>query len=85
MILQQILHQIKNLNKTGWIVKYPNKEKGREYYENKKNEPIIVIGVIGNVNKGKSFILEKLNDFEIPKGFNVKTEGLSIKYGESHN
>ena len=78
---------IKNLNTTGWLVKYPNKEKGRDYYENKKNVPTIVVGVIGNGNKGKSFFLEKLSEYEIPKGFNVKTEGLSIRYGESetHN
>jgi len=78
---------IKNLNKTGWLVKYPNKDKGREYYEKKKDEPTIVVGVIGNGNKGKSFFLEKLSEYEIPKGFNVKTEGLSIRYGESetHN
>ena len=31
--------------KTGWLVKYPNKDKGREYYESKKNEPIIVIDI----------------------------------------
>ena len=76
---------IKNLNTTGWLVKYPNKEKGREFYENKKNIPTIVVGVIGNGNKGKSFFLEKLSEYEIPKGFNVKTEGLSIRYGESES
>ncbi len=76
---------IKNLNKTGWLVKYPNKEKGREFYENKKNIPTIVVGVIGNGNKGKSFFLEKLSEYEIPKGFNVKTEGLSIRFGESES
>ena len=38
--------------------------------------------MIGNGNKGKSFLLEKLSEYQIPKGFNVKTEGLSIRYGE---
>ena len=27
---------IKNLNTTGWLVKYPNKDKGRDYYQKKK-------------------------------------------------
>ena len=78
---------IKNLIKNGWLVKYPNPNKGREYYDSIKNVPTIVVGVIGNGNKGKSFFLEKLSEYEIPKGFNVKTEGLSIRYGESetHN
>ena len=76
---------IKNLNTTGWLVKYPNKDKGRDYYQKKKDEPTIVVGVIGNGNKGKSFFLEKLSEYEIPKGFNVKTEGLSIRFGESES
>ena len=53
----------------------------------KKEEKTIVVGVIGNGNKGKTFILEKLSGYKIPKGFNVKTIGLSIRYGTSkeHN
>jgi len=73
---------IKNLNNEGWIVKYPKEEKGRDYYNIAKDDPTIKVGVIGNGNKGKSFLLEKLSEYEIPKGFNVKTEGLSIRYGE---
>ena len=73
---------IKNLNNEGWIVKYPKEEKGRDYYNVAKDDPTIIVGVIGNGNKGKSFLLEKLSEYEIPKGFNVKTEGLSIRYGE---
>ena len=76
---------IKNLNNFGWLVKYPNKDKGRDYYLKKGFEPTIVVGVIGNGNKGKSFFLEKLSEYEIPKGFNVKTEGLSIRFGESES
>ena len=76
----------RDLIKEGWLVKY-NKEEGKQKYLKKKDEPTIVAGVIGNGNKGKSFILEKLSGYEIPKGFNVKTVGLSIRYGTSkeHN
>jgi hypothetical protein len=76
----------RDLIKEGWVVKY-NKEEGKKKYLQKKDEPTIVVGVIGNGNKGKSFILEKLSGYEIPKGFNVKTIGLSIRYGTSkeHN
>ena len=45
----------------------------------------IIVGVIGNRNKGKSFILQKLSGHNIPKGFFVVTEGLSIKYGEKED
>lgn len=70
----------------GWIIKY-NKKNGKENYEKKKDEPTIIVGVIGNGNKGKSFFLEKLSGYNIPKGFNIKTEGLSIRFGTSqeHN
>lgn len=73
---------IRDLINKGWIVKY-NREEGKQKYLNKKDEPTIVAGVIGNGNKGKSFFLEKLSGYKIPKGFNVKTEGLSIRFGTS--
>ena len=77
---------IRDLINKGWIVKY-NREEGKQKYLSKKDEPTIVAGVIGNGNKGKSFFLEKLSGYKIPKGFNVKTEGLSIRFGTSkeHN
>jgi len=45
------------------------------------------VGVIGNKNAGKTFFLEKLSGYNIPKGFNVKTIGLSVRYGTTpdHN
>ena len=43
-----------DLISTGWKIKYP---KGKEEYERKNEMDTIIIGVIGNRNKGKSFIL----------------------------
>ena len=76
----------RDLVNKGWEIKY-NKKEGKAQYLKKKDEPTIIVGVIGNGNKGKSFFLEKLSGYEIPKGFNIKTEGLSIRYGTSqeHN
>ena len=68
-----------NLNTEGWLIKYP---KGKEEYERKMQMEAIIIGVIGNRNKGKSFILQKLSDYPVRQGFSVVTEGLSLKYGE---
>ena len=45
-----------------------------------KNESIVKVGVIGLRNKGKSFLLQKFVNKDLPKGANIKTEGLSIKY-----
>ena len=41
---------------------------------------LIKIGVIGNSNKGKSFILSKLSKIALPSGTSIRTEGLSVKY-----
>jgi len=73
---------IKNLTSIGWKIKY-NKKEGKKVYENSKNKETIVVGVVGNGNKGKSFLLKKLSNYNVPMGYNVKTEGLSIIYGKT--
>ena len=71
---------IKNLATNGWEIKY-KKKGGKELYEKQfKNAETLVVGVVGNGNKGKSFLLKKLSDYKVPMGYNVKTEGLSIIY-----
>ena len=64
----------------GWEVKMS--KRAIESYEKLKNETIIKIGVIGNSNKGKSFILSKISKIDLPSGTSIRTEGLSIKYPE---
>ena len=73
---------IKNLTSIGWEIKY-NKKEGKKAYEDSKKKETIVVGVVGNGNKGKSFLLKKLSNYSIPMGYNVKTEGLSIIYGKT--
>ena len=70
------IKSIKDINK-GWPIKL-----NRDNYENYKNEKTIKIGVIGNSNKGKSFLLSKISKIKLPSGTSIKTEGLSIKYPE---
>ena len=80
------INSIISLIKDGWKIFY-NQKDGKQNYLKKKNEPTIVVGVIGNKNMGKTFFLEKLSGYSIPKGFNVKTIGLSVRYGTTpeHN
>ena len=74
------IKSIKDINK-GWPIKM--NQKGEENYKKYKDEQkIIKIGVIGNSNKGKSFLLSKISKFKLPSGYSIKTEGLSIKYPE---
>ena len=39
-----------------------------------------IIGVIGQGNRGKSFLLSRVADFELPTGHNIVTKGVSVKY-----
>ena len=71
------IHSIKDIIK-GWHIKIT--ENLKKDYKNKINDKLLKIGIIGNSNKGKSFILSKLSDFDLPSGTSIKTEGLSIKY-----
>ena len=71
------INSIKEINK-GWQVEMS--PKGKENYEKFKNEKIIKIGIIGNSNKGKSFLLSKISKIQLPSGTSIRTEGLSIKY-----
>ena len=73
------IKSIKDINK-GWEIKM--NERGEENYNLYKKEKIIKIGVIGNANKGKSYILSKISKIELPSGTSIRTEGLSIKYPE---
>ena len=71
------IQSIKDIIK-GWNIKL-SKEFEKNYKSN-ISEKILKIGVIGNSNKGKSFILSNLSKIPLPSGTYIKTEGLSIKY-----
>ena len=62
----------------GWEIKM--NENAKKKYEEFKKEEVIKIGVIGNANKGKSFLLSKISKIPLPSGTSIRTEGLSIKY-----
>ena len=69
------IQSIKDIIK-GWKIKFAENFKYKEFIKDK----FLKIGVIGNSNKGKSFILSKLSKMLFPSGTSIKTEGLSIKY-----
>ena len=72
------INSIKSINNEGWKVKF--NENGRKKYEDHKDQELIIIGVIGNNNKGKSFILSKISKIKLLTGTSIHTEGLSVKY-----
>ena len=62
----------------GWLIKLSNRFKSNQ--KSLISDKVLKIGIIGNSNKGKSFLLSKLSKIELPSGTSIKTEGLSIKY-----
>ena len=74
------INSIKNASNEGWNIKF--NEEGLKKYNKYKNEDLITIGVIGNNNKGKSFLLSKISKIKLPTGTSINTEGLSVKYPE---
>ena len=71
------IRSIKDINK-GWKIKFS--ERFEKAQQKMINEKLLRIGIIGNSNKGKSFILSKLSKIPLLSGTSIKTEGLSIKY-----
>ena len=61
----------------GWNIEFS--KTGKDYYEKMKVRNFLKIGVAGAGNKGKTFLLQKIADIELPTGTSIKTEGLSIR------
>jgi hypothetical protein len=76
LVLQ--INSIDQLEKVGWPVEFG--EKGKEKYEKLKNENCVIIGVSGNKNRGKSFLLNKISGFEVKSGHLDTTEGISANF-----
>ncbi len=67
------INLLNELTMDGWEIDY-----SPEF--NFKEENIIPVSVIGEGNRGKSYLLGKITGHELPVGYNEKTEGISVKY-----
>ena len=72
------INGMKSLEEDDWEEEASTR--GLEVCNKKKDERSVVVSVVGNANKGKSYILTKISGQELPSGYSVTTEGLSIKY-----
>ena len=71
------INSIKNLHDPGWQIIYNGyKEKLKNFLEYKNFR---VVSVLGNSNRGKTFLLEKLSGNNLESGYQVQTKGLSLK------
>ena len=53
---------------------------GMDYYYYEDVKGGAVIGKIGNLNIGKTYILSKITGYKLPSGHSITTQGISIKY-----
>ena len=74
--------KFEQLKEGGWRIIWG--KEGKEKYERCRNKDNVVVGVIGNKNKGKSFLLSKFIDKENysknEHGFLVTTKGISANF-----
>jgi len=72
------IKSIKDLNKTGWNIIYSgNKENKRKMIESGYKT---IISVLGNTNRGKTYILSKLCGENLESGYQMHTKGLNMKF-----
>ena len=62
----------------GWKIEMD--EAGEKAINEFKDKDVLRIGIIGNSNKGKSFILSRISKIDLASGYYINTKGLSIKY-----
>jgi len=75
------INSIQNVSTDGWNF-YMNEE-GFKIDQSQEIAERLVIGVMGNRNKGKSFILQALSGACLKTGTTINTIGISIKYLEN--
>ena len=79
------IDSIRFLQNPGWKIEYfertnYDKDKIRKAVEDSK---MTIVSVLGNSNRGKTHLLQKLSDIKLKSGYQIQTKGLSIKiYGK---
>ena len=71
------INSMQDIKREGWKIKM--NENGRKLSEDKSQNKRLIIGVLGNRNKGKSFILQALSGEKMQTGTTINTIGLSIQ------
>jgi hypothetical protein len=68
----------------GWPIKWNENIKSTQELL-KSEAKLLKVGILGNGNIGKSFLLSRLFKEDIPSGFSVITEGLSLKINKNNS
>ena len=62
----------------GWDITFS--KEGKQKFEEAKKLQTKIFSVIGNKNRGKSYVLSKISGKDLPRGYNVTTKGISISF-----
>eukprot|EP01016_Furgasonia_blochmanni_P038631 TRINITY_DN4693_c0_g3_i3.p1 TRINITY_DN4693_c0_g3~~TRINITY_DN4693_c0_g3_i3.p1 ORF type:complete len:304 (-),score=46.50 TRINITY_DN4693_c0_g3_i3:185-1096(-) len=62
----------------GWKVEVKDDEK----FEAMCRREQVVVAVVGHANKGKTYVANGISGKKLQSGFQIKTEGLSLKYSD---
>ena len=82
-ILEKFKQDIKKKKEKEEKKEKEKKEKeNQELEEEDEEQNTITLGVLGNNNKGKSFLLSRISEIKLLTGTSIETKGLSIKYPE---
>ena len=79
-------NSFEQLKSDGWNAYFT--KLGKKKYDKCLNEKNIVIGVVGNKNRGKSYLLGrimKMKEYENPNGFLITTKGISCIFPKLDN
>ena len=70
------IDSIRSLNNEGWQLYESHQSIMKEFLNASLKK---IISVLGNSNRGKTYLLQKLSGEVLPTGFQIHTRGLSIK------
>ena len=68
-----------NIPQKGWNIYFKDFEKYHKFKEIKTK----ILGIVGNSNRGKTFILQKITGMNLYPRFSVKTKGISLKFPDT--
>ena len=71
------INSIRTLNKSGWKIIYSgDKSKLKKIIESSKK---VIVSILGNSNRGKTYLLQKISGEKLESGYQIQTKGLSLK------
>ena len=78
--IKEVFNHLHEISTNSQLFLEKEKFKIRILFRDVKEENSIILGVLGNNNKGKSFLLSRISKIDLLIGKSIETKGLSVKY-----